>query len=656
MQYRADIDGLRAIAILPVILFHAGLESFSGGFVGVDIFFVISGFLITTIIYNKIRQGNFSLVYFYDRRARRILPALFFMLAIVSVAAWFFLLPNEYVSYSKSLFSTTIFSSNFYFWLTADYFDSAAESKPLLHTWSLAVEEQYYIFFPIFLAFIIASFKRHIHLILWTIFILSFALSVIGVFYKPVMTFYLAPTRAWELLFGSLLAVGSISPPKNKQVQELLGIIGFSLIVVSIMVLDENSTFPGLNALAPCLGTLMIIMAGMGQRKSIVNSILALRLPVFIGQLSYPLYLWHWPLLVFAKLILPDQLNSTTTFLVLLVSTIFSYFSMRLVEQPFRQKKVCVSTRSILTFSTTLLLIFAIFGLHGISNDGIPQRFPNFVMLQQSLEKGEITQPDQKGCWFLSQNHSDVLENCSYGSSDSKNRVMLWGDSHARSLLPAFDTLGKEYDHQIIVASLAGCPPVIEVTRPDGYDNAPKCKKHSEIVMNFIRDNDIKRIFIVARWGLYTHGWYRNGKLQKATGFLADELVSETGPLISREVLHRKLTKTVGIFKDLNIPVVLITGIPVQKSEPQRLYRLQELYDSFEELRLEEHLEHQRVASELLFDLEDPSRVDVLDTTSVTCGQIYCPYRDESRLFYKDDNHISPQRAIELIPLLRKYF
>ena len=302
-SYRPDIDGLRALAVVPVVLFHAGLSVFQGGYVGVDIFFVISGFLITRILAASMREDRYSILDFYERRARRIFPALAVMVLASLAFGWFVLTPEEYAKIGKTAVSIGAFVSNFHFWRSVGYFERETNFHPLLHTWSLAVEEQFYIFFPILLYFL---HKRHRRLIaaLAGIFFLSFASSVALVEFKPRVAFYLLPPRAWELMAGSLIALGVSDRFWSPRAAAAAALLGLALIAGAIFFYTPAMPFPGFAAMPPVLGACLIIWArGQGAGR-----LLAIRPMVWIGLLSYSLYLWHLPIFEFAKYLLGGQL------------------------------------------------------------------------------------------------------------------------------------------------------------------------------------------------------------------------------------------------------------------------------------------------------------------------------------------------------------
>lgn len=442
MKYRPEIDGLRALAVVPVILFHAGFHHFSGGFVGVDVFFVISGYLITSIILVEMEQGRFSLVNFYERRARRILPVLFFVMAACFPFAWLYLMPVDMKDFIQSILAVSTFSSNILFWLESDYFDTAAELKPLLHTWSLAVEEQYYIFFPLFLMFSWKMGKSWVVTVLFLIFLASLALGHWGAYNMPTASFYLLPTRGWELLLGVFAAFYlSRHTPQlpYRWLNNLLSLLGFALICFATFVYDETVPFPSMYALVPTLGTLLIIV--FAQEGTLVNRLLSVKLFVGIGLISYSAYLWHQPIFAFVKYRSFTEPSTLLMSGLCLAVVLLAYLSWRFVEKPFRNK-TAYSRRFIFTFSGLATSVFIVAGSVLNLSDGFKSReiyadlmvggyqpdnrelgansWSQLRTLSGDENYGVDKNPFDRGLWF------DEL--------DPRGRLLLVGNSHSKDM------------------------------------------------------------------------------------------------------------------------------------------------------------------------------------------------------------------------------
>ncbi len=420
MNYRPEIDGLRAIAVLPVILFHAGLELFSGGFVGVDVFFVISGYLITKIILTDLEQDRFSIVNFYERRARRILPALFFVIFSCLPFAYFALSPGALVDFGQSLVAVPTFSSNYLFWSERGYFGGAAELKPLIHTWSLAVEEQFYLLFPPLLMLFWHRMRN------WTGFLILLSISC-SLYLSWFLTklhfetaFYLPFARAWELMIGAAAAFYGIQLGNfGYKYSGILSAIGLILIFFAVFNFDSTTSFPGLAAAVPVTGTFLLIIAG--PRQHLINRILASRWFVNIGLVSYSLYLWHQPIFVFFRHL---SLSDYIIIFGIPLSVSLSLLSYIFIETPFRDKTK-FSKRNIFIYSALASLLSIAFGLILIFNDGFLNRYPE---TDQKILKQFVNQGSYNQFRF------DQLEMRPFKIS-SKRRILLIGDSYAKDLI-----------------------------------------------------------------------------------------------------------------------------------------------------------------------------------------------------------------------------
>ena len=438
MDYRREIDGLRALAVLPVILFHAGFQSFSGGFVGVDVFFVISGYLITSIILSELQAGEFSLIRFYERRARRILPALFLVMFMCLPFAWFWLLPNDLKSFSQSLVAVSSFASNILFWRTSDYFEPAAELKPLLHTWSLAVEEQYYVFFPILLMLAWRFGKNVIIGILVFAFVLSLTAAQWGSTASPEAAFYLLPTRGWELLIGAFVAFYLSSSQEahwHKTLMEVGGLVGLASILYSNFVFDNRIPFPSLYTLVPTIGTALIILCS--SQATIVGKLLGMKWPVAIGLISYSAYLWHQPLLAFAKHRTFDEPSVLLLGGMAFASLALAFFSWKYVEKPFRNKER-FKRSDIFKIRIIGNLFFILIGLTGHFTKGFENRFNYVVAYEGDIGRAEYSKYFAEKYFNCGPDNivdeSLNSERCMKSKRDVEVDIAILGDSHAQHL------------------------------------------------------------------------------------------------------------------------------------------------------------------------------------------------------------------------------
>ncbi len=431
MQYRPEIDGLRALAVLPVILFHAGFQTFSGGFVGVDVFFVISGYLITSIILTEKQAGTFSLISFYERRARRILPALFVVMFACLPFAWLLLLPGEAEDFFRSLIAVSTFASNVLFWRESGYFDTSAEWKPLLHTWSLGVEEQYYLLFPIFLLLAWRLGKRCIVAILVFMAMVSFGVAHWGSFYHPEAAFFLLPSRGWELLIGVFTAFylfpgkdnGDKREKPTKLVSQAVSLLGVLLIVYAIFAFDKNTPFPGASALIPTIGTALIILFATPQ--TFVGKLLGVKLLVGIGLISYSAYLWHQPLFAFARHVSKPSPSLLLGLAALAIT--FAYVTWKYVEQPFRNKHFLKRPFLFSLVGASTAICIGV-GLIGYSTSGFLDRYPPEDRELAGLNFREAG-------LYVQRRFNDRLLVDFYDTR--RKKVLIIGDSYAEDLVNA---------------------------------------------------------------------------------------------------------------------------------------------------------------------------------------------------------------------------
>ena len=497
MAHRPEIDGLRALAVLPVILFHAGFGLFGGGYVGVDVFFVISGFLITAIISNEQRAGRFSIVRFYERRARRILPALFFVMVACLPAAWLLMLPAEAAAFGKSLMAVSVFVSNVLFWRTSGYFDLAAEEKPLLHTWSLGVEEQFYIVFPLLLALCWRFGVRRLTLLLAVLAGLSLAASQWALDRFALASFFLAPTRAWELLAGAGVALGCNQALRFKPVAawprwvvQVLGLLGLALIVAPVFLYSADTRFPGLAALPPVLGTVLVLI--FVQPDTWAGRALTLRPVLWLGVISYSAYLWHQPLLAFVRLGQTAAPSSALLGAAALLSLGIGHLSWRFVEAPFRDRQRW-SRRAIFTASAALTIGFVLMGLALSRTQGLPQRWSTHNRALIDPPKTRVEGCPAVDAW---------LHVCRIGQAGRPGVVALLGDSHAYALASALDEL-LAHDGLAGYVVHTGCHPIpgiFDSREPSTPERRAFCAEADRKLLAFVSQPDIRSVLVAVRW------------------------------------------------------------------------------------------------------------------------------------------------------------
>jgi peptidoglycan/LPS O-acetylase OafA/YrhL len=481
MQYRQEVDGLRALAVLPVIFFHAGFPAFGGGFVGVDVFFVISGYLITSIIIDERETGKFSLVKFYERRARRILPALFFVLAVCLPFAWMWLLPGDTKSFSKGLVAVTLYVSNILFWRESGYFESAAELNPLLHTWSLSVEEQYYLLFPLFLALVWRFGRTFIITALTVIGLASLAISHWGVSNQPVGAFFLLPTRGWELLIGSLSAFylrGQRTAPCAEGVSNVASLVGLLLLGYSVAVFNKYTPFPGWRALFPTVGTALIIL--FATPKSLVGHVLGSKPFVAVGLISYSAYLWHQPLFAFARLRSLHEPSALLFVGLSILSLGLAYLSWKFVEKPFRNAG-SFDRRAIFTYAGVASAIAIAIGVVGIKTNGYFYRTDFEKQFSAIEQKNRPTYGLDVSC------ESEFTLNAKCATS-SEPELVLWGDSYAMHLVPAL--LASKPDIKLVQMTVSTCGPILGAAINNQKYIAQwskRCIESNDKVLDYIR-------------------------------------------------------------------------------------------------------------------------------------------------------------------------
>ncbi|WP_246703350.1 acyltransferase family protein [Rhizobium sp. P28RR-XV] len=508
LTYRRDIDGLRALAIIPVVLYHAGIPGFSGGFVGVDVFFVISGFLMASLISNEIDRGEFSLVRFYERRIRRIFPALFAVLVASFIAAWLLLMPAEFAYFARSLKAAALFTSNIQFEKESGYFDIGAQMKPLLHTWSLAVEEQFYILFPLLLMVVSRFARRTAALILAGLLLISFGASTWTLFQSQAEAFYLLQFRAWELLLGALLAFGVIPMPKRPEMRAGLAAAGVLLIAVAIFGFSDKTLFPGPAALLPCLGAALIIHAR--DESGPASRLLRSRPMTFIGLISYSLYLWHWPIIVFSREMTGRELSLPQGGVIVAASLAAAVLSWRFIEQPFRGRGSFVKRLPLFVGAVTVVIVAIGLGDYVAHHGGVPDRLSANVrkVYASTYDQSRFSLPP---CFADSDTTGPTVADIRAGKlcllgpdGSSKPSFVVWGDSHSGAMAPAIDAAATQVGITGLFAGHASCPPLPGVQLTARGDSE-RCGKFNGAVRDLIVSRHVPLVFLVGYWPKYVH-------------------------------------------------------------------------------------------------------------------------------------------------------
>lgn len=512
MKYRADIDGLRAIAVLAVLFFHAFPNSIPGGFVGVDIFFVLSGFLISTILFSQIENGSINWSQFYLKRIKRIFPALLLVLFSAIIGGYFLLFPVEYENLGKHILGSASFINNFILWSEAGYFDKASELKPLLHLWSLGIEEQFYLIWPLLLFFI---WKLRLNplttLIIFAI--ISFSINLAWVNHHIVRAFYFPASRFWELALGGILAYmtfknkkGLSLPHGNFISSNLLSALALIALLASIFFFSEQLTYPGWAALLPTLSTLTLLLT---QDSWINRKLLSFKIISFIGLISYPLYLWHWELLSFARIVYSGNLSFGLTIFLVSLSFVLAWLTYQLIEKPIRFS--ITAEKHPRYIISTLCGGLAVIGLAGFSiqsHHGLGGRIMALKhdSLFNDLYGFNEFRKQAVSCKLITQNKDLKKISWCLQNKEGQPQKVVWGDSHAEHLFPGILKMDKE--HNWLLLEQSGCPPLLDVA---SYwkGSSDTCKEANDLILKTIIETPSIDTVVLASLGPF----YKRSKL-----------------------------------------------------------------------------------------------------------------------------------------------
>ncbi len=643
--YRPEIDGLRAIAILSVVFFHCG-SGVTGGFAGVDIFFVISGYLITVIITKEKAAGTFSFADFYSRRARRILPALFFMAVPVSVIASIVLLPRALDNYGRLLIDTVLFASNFRLARAPGYFDSEAHQNPLLHMWSLSVEEQFYLLWPFLLVLLLASFsRRRLEQAVLAVGLASFAASAVLVSLDPRIAFYHLPSRGWELLAGAAVALNCIPQLPSRRASEALSILGLGLIILSVFWFTEETPFPGFAAIFPVLGCACIIHSE-SRGRTLVGAILSLKPIVFVGLISYSLYLWHWPLLSLLSYALVRPLTPTEALVCIACAVALAVFSLEIVERPFR-RTLSDKSLGLWPFAARVPILGAVAAcllvmgsvLH--ATEGLSGRF-------QNIDLG--ADPPLRLVKCVAGVDPNSLETCVIGDSRSQNEAsfVLWGDSHARHYIPALDQM-----RGVGIAYLRNdCPPLLNVVRSKKSHQKmnQSCALTNAKVIDEIRSTKPALVILASRWLTPNLQYVPVPEYGRPAELEGDK---NNRDVRDEAAFAEALRDTIYVLSKGGARVLILAKVPeVQKNVPQCVFMARRFGadpDGCGKVPRRSVLEKQQPVN-AIFDAiaAENQNVAVFSPIGGLCDENFCYGVRNGKPLYSDDNHLSQLGAMLL--------
>ena len=634
---RADIDGLRAIAVFTVVLFHLGVDRFGGGFIGVDVFFVISGFLITSIILPSMGQGSFSLIDFYERRCRRLFPALFTVLAASTVAAVCLLMPYDLKKFGESLAASIGFASNFVFAGQVGYFDDRAITKPLLHTWSLAVEEQFYIVYPFVLILTFRYAPSRLTAILGVLAVVSLAFSIEAMLSARDGAYYFLHIRGFEILIGALVAAAALPRLLSVASINVASVTGLAMIAAAVFIFDANTPFPGIAALLPCLGTALLLHAGANGTGT-VQRLLSTPVLVAAGRISYPVYLWHWPLIVFTAYVTLRMPTAFEQAAIALATLLLAALTWRFIEQPFQTRRWRPSTRSLFRMAVPSSLSLAALGGALVLLNGLPQRLSAEAASAATFQHSQARLRDR--CRKPDSPSSDGSL-CYIGDLQAgRIDFALIGDSHAEVMAMALGERAQHFGLKGVVFTRGRCVPLLAVHRP----KQDYCTDYMTFAYDTVARMGIANVILVSRWLLYVGA---TGPMNPPLVALHDgDLPSDNTAVIARG-LQRSLDALAGR------QVFILTGIPeIGFPPPSVLARA--LYfgrPAPSPPTLAAYRAQQSAVLNVLNAAASRDRAQLLNATERLCPDAQCRITDGDRILYFDENHLTREGAALLAPV-----
>lgn len=661
MAYLPAIDGFRAVAVLSVIIYHASASFLPGGYLGVDVFFVISGFLITGVILDELDSGRFSISGFFKRRIRRILPILLFVCLASVPFAWLLLPQMQLKDFFQSLVAISVYSSNFLFWIESGYFEVDSSLKPLIHTWTLGVEEQFYILLPIALIFLHRRFRQSIPLTLFSLMLVSLTFAHLSYVNSPDFTFFLLPTRAWELLAGSLTfwivyRTRVLSKLSLGHVSNGIFAIGLLIIAISVVTFSEGTPIPSLWGVLPVAGTAMVLIAIAAHAK--FARILLIRPLVWIGLVSYSAYLWHQPLFAFSRAAYISAPPPSIIFLLILGTFALSFLSWKFIERPFRDRSPSsiLKDKHVFGFAAVFTISLGAVGLWGHFGDGHPQRIEYRENAELTLlRESTVHHPIRRERCQETKAHTSSSGLClAIDHPNERLRVGVFGDSHATAILPAFEAVSRSTEADILFMRI-GCSPISNVLMVPSEDGQ-NCGVSASSLPDLADFEDIDVVFLFSRWSRFISPVRGRTVFFNSFGSQTSFSYAE-----SRKAFESGVEKTFQDYEDIGVPVVFVGQPPdldvnahltIIKMGILRMHDVRErrrvIAATSPVLGSQEALNYSmRVISE---SASPCSAVVSLEDELSSNGRVL--WSDGLVSFYRDDNHLSSPGALRVAPLL----